>query len=78
MGIVQFASMLLPSAISLQMEVCAYMILNCKNMLKWKKTVTQEFWVQELQVKPPHGRFLQREHQGQTKDMLSKKERCCC
>lgn len=47
MGIVTFASMLLPSAIFLQMEVCAYMILNCKNMFKWKKTVTQEFWETE-------------------------------
>lgn len=47
MGIVKFASMLLPSAIFLQMEVCAYMILNCKNMIKWKQTVTQEFWETE-------------------------------
>lgn len=39
--------MLLPSAIFLQMEVCAYMILNCKNMIKWKQTVTQEFWETE-------------------------------
>lgn len=31
--------------------------------------------VQELLVEPPHGRFLQRGHQGQNKDMFSKKEK---
>lgn len=31
--------------------------------------------VQELQVKLPHGRFLQRGHRGQNKEIFSKKER---
>lgn len=39
--------MLLPSAVFPQMEVCAYMILNSKNTVKWKKTVTREFWETE-------------------------------
>ncbi len=77
MGIVTFASMFLPSAIFLPMEVCAYMILNCKNMFKWKKTVMQEFW--ETECKSFRLNHLMEDLCKEAiKDMFSKKERLCC